>query len=115
MGSECGKKLLIALEVRREAKSFDGSFQGPWVIDGCPPAGGKEGDAWTVNPLTAIPRVFFELVDVWLDLRLRAAKGGHFLASSGGMMDQPAALMEAFGFLDRQMDLVARGEDEGSG
>ena len=94
MGPECGKKLVCALEVRREIKAFTQGFTGPWLIN---------GDTWTVNPLTVIPRAIFDVVDMWMAMRLREKDGGHFLPSAGGMMDQPAALIEAFGILDAAM------------
>jgi hypothetical protein len=40
------------------------------------------------------------VVDLWLDLKTRADKGGFFLPHAGGLLDQPAAMMDAFGMLD---------------
>jgi hypothetical protein len=38
---------------------------------------------------------------MWTSLKIRADKGAHFLPAAGGMMDQPAAMMDAFAVLDR--------------
>jgi hypothetical protein len=51
---------------------------------------------------------------MWLSMRMREKDGAHFLPAAGGMLDQPAALIEAFGILDAAMGpKVADIVDEG--
>lgn len=85
-------------------------------------------DIWEENPAIVIPRAIFGVVDLWIRLRNHARSGETILPSANGLMrlpssgipplpgpggfgDQPAALMDAFGILDR----AASGGEEGQG
>lgn len=90
-----GKKLRAALAVRRDGREFQFGLRSGdgWVIG---------GDLWLENPAVAVPRWAFSVVDLWLRCRPLAGKlgGPSPLPCSGGVGDQPAALMDAFDMLD---------------
>ena len=47
-----------------------------------------------------MPRQIFEIVDLWFCCRRVGGVDGKALPASGGVGDQPAALMDAFMMLD---------------
>lgn len=47
-----------------------------------------------------MPRQIYEVVDLWLACRRAGAMKATALPCIGGVGDQPAALMDAFAFLD---------------
>jgi hypothetical protein len=51
--------------------------------------------------MTLVPRQIFDVVDLWLRLKIYGEDGRYFLPSGGGLMDQPAALTEALDMLSR--------------
>lgn len=60
------------------------------------------GIRWPENPRLTIPQRIFAVVDLWLACRRNMGMMGSFTAlpCAGGVGDQPAALMDAFGMLD---------------
>jgi hypothetical protein len=50
-----------------------------------------------------IPAAIFRVVDDWVRWRAVVQGGSHILPVSGGMLDQPAALIEAYEILDFAM------------
>jgi hypothetical protein len=87
------KILRAAFEVRQRPGdfAFEGDEKG-WIVG---------GETWLENPLIAIPQWAFAVVDLWIDCkRLSSPYSGVRLPFSGGLAEQPAALMDAFRSFD---------------
>lgn len=56
------------------------------------------GTEWRRNPRIVIPPVYRHVVGLWA--RCRSEMGAGHLPEAGGVNDQPAWLMRAFGLLD---------------